>query len=58
MRRMPVRYQGNHPKEWIYLDHGFAQRFKSNTALYGTVFNGKQKFFKNREWENRKVTVS
>ena len=43
----------NHPKKWIYLDRGFAERFKYAEAHYGgTRIYGKT-FFKNGEWFNR-----
>jgi hypothetical protein len=48
----------NHPKQWVYLDNGFAEKIKSNTARYGgTSFNGEQKFFQNNEWLNRALQM-
>ena len=43
----------NHPKSWNFLDFGFVEKFKYNTAPYGgTVFNGSKKFYMNKEWLN------
>ena len=56
-RVKPNDEHSNHPKQWDYIDNGFAERFKHNTAPYGgTVLRGVKKFFKNNEWENRKVS--
>lgn len=47
----------NHPKEWDYLDNGFAERNKCNTAPYGgTVFNGVKKFLIDGMWLNRIIS--
>ncbi len=48
----------NHPKEWEYIDNGYAEKLKASTSRYGgTSFNGERKFFKNNEWFNRKIEV-
>jgi hypothetical protein len=48
----------NHPIQWLYLDNGFAEKVKSNTARYGgTSFNGEKKFFRNNEWLNRTLQM-
>lgn len=46
----------NHPKNWNFIDNGFAEKFKYNKTRYGgTVFNGIKKFYDNSEWLNRIV---
>ena len=58
-RVKPEGEHSNHPKQWIYVDNGFAEKIKSNTARYGgTSFNGERKFFKNNEWMNRTIEIS
>ncbi len=55
-RVKPPEEHSNHPKAWQYIDNGRAEKVKCNTAKYGgTVINGKQKFFNNNQWENRKL---
>jgi hypothetical protein len=54
-RVKPEGIHSNHPKKWIYINNGKVEKFKCNTAHYGgTRLNGKS-FFKNGEWENRKL---
>ena len=56
-RVKPEGIHSHHPAKWIYIDNGFAERFKCNTARYGgTRINGKS-YFTNNEWYNRKVEV-
>ena len=58
-RVKPEGEHSNHPKQWGYLDNGYSEKKKSNTARYGgTVFNGCKKFFINNEWVNRSIVVS
>ena len=58
-RVKPEGEHSNHPKQWSYVDNGFAEKIKSNTARYGgTSFNGERKFFKNNEWMNRTIEIS
>lgn len=46
----------NHPKQWEYIDNGYAVKIKCNTARYGgTVINGRQKWWYNNEWNNRNI---
>jgi hypothetical protein len=46
----------NHPKQWDWIDNGFAERLKCNTAPYGgTSKNGNRKCFIAGEWSNRKI---
>ena len=53
-RIKPPGEHSNHPKHWIYLDNGIAERFKYQTQHYGgTVIKGIQKFMVNNEWKNR-----
>lgn len=55
-RVKPNGEHSNHPKYWDYLDNGFAERSKCNTAPYGgTVFNGVKKFLINGRWQNRVI---
>ena len=52
-RVKPSNEHSNHPKEWIWIDNGYTERFKYNTAPYGgTVLKGVKKFFKDNEWKN------
>lgn len=52
-RVKPNGEHSNHPKNWVHLDLGFAERFKCSLAPYGgTTLNGKS-FFRNGEWQNR-----
>lgn len=54
-RIKPEGIHGNHPKQWIYIDNGRAEKYKCNIAPYGgTRLHGKS-FFRNGEWENRSV---
>ena len=54
-RVKPEGEHSNHTKQWEYIDHGRAEKFKCNTAPYGgTRINGKT-FFINNEWSNRKI---
>lgn len=56
-RVKPNGEHSNHPKAWDYIDNGFSERLKCNTAPYGgTVMRGVKKFFKEGEWQNRKVS--
>lgn len=56
-RIKPNGEHSNHPKQWDYIDNGFAERFKCNTAPYGgTVLRGKKKFFVDGEWRNRELS--
>ena len=56
-RVKPTREHSNHPKYWEYIDNGFAERSKYNTAPYGgTVFNGVKKFLINGRWQNRVIS--
>ena len=53
-RVKPNDEHSNHPAQWDYIDNGFTERFKCNTAPYGgTVMRGVKKFFKEGEWQNR-----
>lgn len=55
-RVKPNGEHSNHPKNWIYLDHGFAERFKYSEAAYGgTRTNGKS-YFKDEEWKNHIIS--
>lgn len=54
-RVKPEGIHSNHPKSWIYIDNGRAEKYKCNIAPYGgTRLHGKS-FFRNGEWENRSV---
>ncbi len=56
-RVKPEGVHSNHPKKWTYIDNGFVERFKCNTARYGgTRVKGKS-YFINNEWHNRKIDV-
>jgi|JI10StandDraft_1071094.scaffolds.fasta_scaffold218257_3 hypothetical protein len=48
----------NHPKEWTYIDNGYATKNKHETQRQGgTSLKGSRKFFKNNEWFNRKIEI-
>jgi hypothetical protein len=52
----PEGIHSNHPKQWIYVDNGYAEKVKSNTARYGgTCLDGMHKFFVENEWRNRTI---
>lgn len=56
-RVKPNREHSNHPKYWDYIDNGFAERYKYNTAPYGgTIFNGVKKFLVDGTWLNRVIS--
>lgn len=57
-RVKPDGEHSNHSKSWIYLNNGFSEKIKSNTARYGgTSLNDCNKFFKENQWLNRKITI-
>jgi hypothetical protein len=56
-RVKPDGEHSNHPKQWDYIDGGFAERSKYNTAPYGgTVFKGVKKFLINGKYQNRVIS--
>jgi hypothetical protein len=56
-RVKPNGEHSNHPKQWDYIDNGYAERFKCIDVVYGgTSKNGNKKFLVNNQWSNRIVT--
>lgn len=54
-RVKPNGIHSNHPKEWIYLDLGYAIKKKSKIQLYGGTKKSRDRLFKNNEYHNRKI---
>lgn len=56
-RVKPNGEHSNHPKQWDYIDNGFAERFKCINVVYGgTSKNANKKFFIDNQWSNRILT--